>query len=821
VGGYVEKDCHGCTELRVHGVSGTPPERMLCHPSVIRIAGDDVAGFYRRWWSRRPPYREDESDRDARRQEAYAWGGLTAGSKFRALWLLLLPFMLVNVAFFMVPYSPPDDEGSRRRPLRRFGEAVQRLFALSLTCALVLTAVSVSLDLVMWQCTRQPECAAGEFGRFGFLGAGILDQPSRRLALATLVPIAAVVLLAWLSRSTSQRYEDVYIEGRNGATTARKPLEQRKLWNGTGPIRRLRMVHVTASLALIGVLLAAPLARSGAWAAPLRVVLVVLLCLLGVAVVLVLIPDTARRSEPASGDKRQHESPNVVDSDDGHAGVSSVEEGKRALVYSVPMWAAIAAVVAAIVVALLPDAGPPTSAPFAGSRNLPWFSSTVRFVVLLQAACWLVILAVTCILAWSTRRPATEPLQPQPPAAGVAVETGRTWWGLGTPAILLAAWLVSGAYSAGVTLGVGDFLGDPVPLGDESNVPIPLAVPPIYFWAAVGGALTLALILGVGVLVGVRLLRTSGELYRTDVPHAYPLDHKPTSQDIRRQRSIARTWAVAQAAEIARVSAGWGLLVVALLVYAGLGLAMLPGSVERLARLPEDVVSWSVAIIVAATGALVLFGRSAIKDPRRRRTIGVLWDVGTFWPRATHPLGPPSYGERVLPELLNRVKHLTQTERDVVILSGHSQGAVICMALVLLLDDAARKRVCLLMYGSPVRRLYTRYFPGYFDDATLVHVGEILGQGEGAQPRQRETWAWRNLFRPTDPIGGPIFFRYEVQDSDTCDPDRQLLDPEFEFPASKGDVAYPATFGHSDYFVDPLYAAARRQIEELQERRSA
>ena len=37
-------------ELRVHGVSGTPPEALLGYPTefIGEVAGDKAAGFYRR-----------------------------------------------------------------------------------------------------------------------------------------------------------------------------------------------------------------------------------------------------------------------------------------------------------------------------------------------------------------------------------------------------------------------------------------------------------------------------------------------------------------------------------------------------------------------------------------------------------------------------------------------------------------------------------------------------------------------------------------------------------------------------------------------------
>ena len=43
---------------------------------------------------------------------------------------------------------------------------------------------------------------------------------------------------------------------------------------------------------------------------------------------------------------------------------------------------------------------------------------------------------------------------------------------------------------------------------------------------------------------------------------------------------------------------------------------------------------------------------SAWNDTTRRRLICIAWDIGTFWPRSYHPLAPPCYTERAIPELL-------------------------------------------------------------------------------------------------------------------------------------------------------------------------
>ena len=40
-------DCDGVTELRVHGVGGTPPDAILGDLAPEQVSGDAIAGFYR------------------------------------------------------------------------------------------------------------------------------------------------------------------------------------------------------------------------------------------------------------------------------------------------------------------------------------------------------------------------------------------------------------------------------------------------------------------------------------------------------------------------------------------------------------------------------------------------------------------------------------------------------------------------------------------------------------------------------------------------------------------------------------------------------
>lgn len=89
-------------ELRVRGVGGETAEEILGGP-VRQVDGDASAGFYEK-----ADGSGDGEGNSHRRVEAYEWGRLTSGPSRSALWWVLLPFSLMNVAGWLL--APPDDE---------------------------------------------------------------------------------------------------------------------------------------------------------------------------------------------------------------------------------------------------------------------------------------------------------------------------------------------------------------------------------------------------------------------------------------------------------------------------------------------------------------------------------------------------------------------------------------------------------------------------------------------------------------------------------------------------------------------------------------
>ncbi|MFD0477000.1 hypothetical protein ACFQ0B_58890 [Nonomuraea thailandensis] len=291
--GFLDETCGGVTELRVHGVSGTPPAGTLGHPHPRLVAGDGTTGFYRRWWEGERPSGDHPDVPGVRRREAYAWGNLTSGGRAIALWLLLLPFSLANLSYFMLPRP------ARGVRLRHVTESAQRLFALLLTGTLVGAVTRAGVDLVGWQCTAAGRACAYDTAPGWVRWLAVLwgDEPSRRLAVTALVPLLVVVLLWWIARRTWLRDERTMppeTPAQGGVLLARP-----RLWHGAAPVWRLRVVHVAFSIGSIAVAVSAPFAGTATGLALTVANAGVMLA----AAVLAALPSIARRLDPHTGQR--------------------------------------------------------------------------------------------------------------------------------------------------------------------------------------------------------------------------------------------------------------------------------------------------------------------------------------------------------------------------------------------------------------------------------------------------------------------------------------------------------------------------------------
>lgn len=182
--------------------------------------------------------------------------------------------------------------------------------------------------------------------------------------------------------------------------------------------------------------------------------------------------------------------------------------------------------------------------------------------------------------------------------------------------------------------------------------------------------------------------------------------------------------------------------------------------------------------------AVIGFMAVTWRQPERRRVLGTIWDVGTFWPRSFHPFAPPCYSERAVPELIRRIWWLHDNDGRAV-LAAHSQGSVIALAAVLRSSPRRHEpAVGLVTFGSPLLKLYTWAFPAYLPSSMF----DLTAAGKAGIG----TVLWRNVFYPTDYIGGPVNAR-------------PLIDVRFPDPASDVFVygqPPPKVLTHTGYWVD-------------------
>lgn len=743
-------------ELLVHGVGGASPEKMLNDPRTVRITGDDTAAVFRR---------ADDADadrpdrvatatggpRDRPVREAYVWCNLTSGNGTRALWLLLLPFMVVNLAHWMRPAAR-----ERTRAVRLYGLLV-RLTGLTLTVLLVAAACEVALDLTAWQCAGTRACAE-RHSWLGFLSPAVSEGgwwtlPGRRLALAALAPTALTGLLWYLSHRTWRAYESQ--EPPNGKPEPEDVLGHTALgrpgfWYGRRLVARLRAAHTAAGLLTVAAAVGTAAARHdrGPGGPALLDVLGRLLVAATAAGALATVWVVCRRG------RSEHRLDRALDAH---------------LVRRLPLAALVLLVLTLV---------------HAGWERPGWQSSgrlqgdlTFGGIALTQGA---LVIALAVVASVLYRRSGRDP-------------QGRAALrGLEGPAVAMLACALGGVMSGGVSQRVSDWL---------DGTGTFLAGPPVLLtWQASVIPLLLIVLLALCALLGRGALRRA-RAERAAVTRDYDVD----PGDPARTRSIARARAMATLTDrapllVAATSTttlflGAGALVGAFTTGKTPGRAA-EGThpfLHGAAQTGQALGSWLIGLGFIL---FVTWGRRAYKDASARRTIGILWDVGTFWPRAAHPFSPPCYAERAVPDLTWRMATWTRATGGRLVISGHSQGSVLAAAAAWQLNPADRARVALLTYGSPIERLYGRWFPAHFGPAALNALHDDVD-------------CWRNLYRLTDPIGGPVRLS-----GDDCGPevDRAPLADPLAYGRTEDQPLPSPVLGHSDYQADPAFAQERERL---------
>lgn len=748
---------HNCVELRVHGVSGGQAEELLDVEPAMRVGGDRMAGFFR-WRGK-----ADTETVPGVRREIFAWGNLTSGSSSRAFWLLLLPFMLTNVAYWMRPgRMDRSPTGVRRVANNAYGASV-RLLALSLTMLITLAAGGIGIDLVAWQCAAgQGEECVRVRPWLAFLASpeSALSEPGPALLVGAALPVFVVLVLWRLSRRTAADYE-VVPPSVPPQESAGAPLSDAGFWRNSETMARLRSAHISVALGTVAALLLVPALRydllhtaSGAGPRVAGVVLAVLLAAVVASSALsVLVPGV----DPRWNARADRVCRLLRD--------ATLALGLAVALYTVwprPEWAAVG--------------------------RLPGNGAILNTLFAVQVALVLLMLASALVLFAADR-----------------AHDGAAMRGMAGPATAALGTLLGGGFSAALVYQGSLLLSGCGSLSTPGVDCLPLSAPTAYSWLQLAFALEAAIAVGVAAVLALELRRST----RAHLPEV--------TEDYARSVRDRRTWDIARARAAGRMTEVLPSVLVAFLLPAvALGaLALYSTLTGDLAAGPvpaatavsgevrgiaQDTVSGLIGVGSllggAALVALVWIGRSAYRDRPTRQAVGAMWDVGTFWPRVAHPLAPPSYAERAVPQLSARVARMAREDTDVV-LSGHSQGSVLAAATVWQLPTDCLGRISLITHGSPLDRLYARYFPAYF------------GPGPFADLRERVS-AWLNLWRVTDAIAGPVRLRdpsggpHDLLTVGQADP---LPDPR-GYDAPPGEARRPEILGHSYYTSDPAYAGA-------------
>lgn len=710
-------DLAGVTELRVHGVGGTPPADMLSDPHPVQVSGDRTAGVMRADdmtvpWPTAASFDASGPMIPTRwHLEAYSWGGMTGRAMTRALWLVVLPFAMVNMAGWMAP--------DRERALHRAGT---RLAGLCLTLLYVLFVAEIVMDFAMYQCAGSPGCATSDW--WAVRDGGFASTGARRVVIGA-VPLVLLVFLVQALTHRSQRNYDKWQSptgaegGRSNAdTVVNEGLTSPDFWSGQGFAERLAKLHVFSSLVLVAGLVAAAtdVLTTSVFARPLWVFCA---ALIGGAAALALVSRARARVVPPRGLAR--------------------------------LGLLVVAVVGVVAWTAEPNSQNPRPLP----GLLPAFD-----VVLLTAYLAGVAVLVSGLL--SRRTPsAGSGSQPSRPDR----IPGRTRFRQAfTPfAVVVTAGLLTTTVFSGTALWIANRLGTATSVGRARPGAYDIVYPQ-PFEALARGLPVLGLICLLAGTVMATLTWRATERARLDELHLDWSAERAGSAPDGTTSAVGRKEWEDKAQKAVRLPGAslagleWTIWTLGALTFAGavaygafwaanmlsegdlLGYLDTRETVDKWWLPPLGFSTWLLTFVPLGAAFVM---RRALTKPSDRRLVAIAWDVSTFFPRAFHPLGPPCYAERAVPELQLRLQRLWEGDGRVLLL-GHSQGAVLVTAAVASMtgfDRELSERLAVVTYGCPVRRLYGRHFPAYFDAELLDHVARSLPDG------------WVNYYRDTDLVG--------------------------------------------------------------------
>ena len=858
----------GVTEIRVHGVGGSSPAAMLGRSDLIQVSGDEISGFYR----------STESD-GGHTLEAYSWGGLTARSASRALWVLMLPFSLVNLAGWMI--EPVREGGDltteksffatvdraicrlgRRLPRRTSGgvEKFQRwlvhLLGLAFTATYVQLAAYLAIDLFATQCGSNERCWRRLPVRSIF---ETTPEIGRRLVLGVAIPVALLLLFLFLARRSRLSYEAYRPQVTTGAAepSARSPLEDPYIWDRVGYQKVMASLHGSTCIGgLLWTLGGTAFGLSGSSNSIADMAMRAGVALVGASAFLVMWISVRDASED-SGWRR---------------------------VAQVLFWAGwVLLLILVFAVWGLQTEGPVETSPWfsraplllltiaigigfvlALSQVLRWIAECYlhsdQFVVVLAALAValfprpsVLAVAASALLLMNLAAPSTEGRRTAFVDLGLLVLVALGGWaaahwlkqpaylcfGIAVSAVAAAfLWLARrpdpgfrwagcgaiGAFSAMMLLGIfsGLILRVSRWLSEDG---FQIVYPGFYDWALVGVTFTLIVVAFASVLYVLRVLVVDGiPWYRRTKERLIGAGYREEIC-VRPSRKAASFRCVSIAVRSVDV-----LITLAGTVLFAAGLTGVVKMVNQDVPFAEwferpfpivwswvrNLAAWLAISAVVGAYAVV---RSGMRSETTRRKLAVVWDVASFFPRSFHPLAPPSYAARAVPEIQARIQEAVKKDGR-ILLAGHSQGSVIATAVLASLPDEAAKKAALVTYGSPLGTFYRPFFPRAFPPEMVQRVAAKTGPGTSL-------W-WANFHRLTDPVSTPAFRTGEVG--------HRRLSPEVVevlrgrgMAAREGDVELqdpwettvsnfrplPPVRVHMGYESDPAWSGTVKALAEL------